>query len=347
MQPNDTIDLRSDTVTRPTPAMREAMARAEVGDDQYGEDPTINLLQERLAALLGKHAALWLPSGTMANQVAAMTLARPGDEIITAREAHAGWHEVGAAAANAGVQIVEVGSGGCFTREQFEAAIKPRRVAGVPGNHGGRDREHAQPRRRRRLCAGRGRAHLRAGARAWHCELPRRRAAVECSRGQRPQRGRTRRAVRPGVGGVQQGPRRAGRLAARRAARLDRSRASGTAAAWAARCGRWASSPPRRCMVSTIIARGWPRTMPTRGAWPSGWRRARAVQLDLASVQTNIVVFQLKPGAPDAAAVVAQARQRGVWLGAFGVRTVRAVTHLDVSAAMCDVAALRLVALLG
>jgi len=62
MNPPDTIDLRSDTVTRPTPAMRDAMARAEVGDDQYGEDPTTNLLQERLAALLGKDAALWMPS---------------------------------------------------------------------------------------------------------------------------------------------------------------------------------------------------------------------------------------------------------------------------------------------
>ncbi|MBN8492764.1 MAG: threonine aldolase family protein, partial [Burkholderiales bacterium] len=123
------IDLRSDTVTRPTPAMREAMARAEVGDDQYGEDPTTNRLQAELAALLGKEAALWLPSGTMSNQVAVMTLARPGDEVITAREAHAGWHEVGAAAANAGVQIVEVGSGGVFTVAQFEAAIKP---AGLP-----------------------------------------------------------------------------------------------------------------------------------------------------------------------------------------------------------------------
>ena len=71
------IDLRSDTVTRPTPAMREAMARAEVGDDQFGEDPTINRLQERVAALLGHEAALWFPTGTMANQVAIRTLTRP------------------------------------------------------------------------------------------------------------------------------------------------------------------------------------------------------------------------------------------------------------------------------
>ena len=74
---NDPIDLRSDTVTRPSAAMRAAMAAAPVGDSQYGEDPTTNLLQERCAQLLGKEAALWLPSGTMANQVALRVLARP------------------------------------------------------------------------------------------------------------------------------------------------------------------------------------------------------------------------------------------------------------------------------
>ncbi|MDE2452022.1 MAG: threonine aldolase family protein, partial [Burkholderiales bacterium] len=119
------IDLRSDTVTRPTPAMRAAMAEAPVGDDQYGEDPTTNALQQRCAALLGKEDALWLPSGTMANQVALRVLARPGDEVVTSRESHAGWHETGGAAANSGVQLVEVGRGGVFTTEDFLAAIKP------------------------------------------------------------------------------------------------------------------------------------------------------------------------------------------------------------------------------
>lgn len=109
------IDLRSDTVTRPSAAMRAAMAAAPVGDDQYGEDPSTNLLQERCAALLGKEAALWVPSGTMANQIALRTLTRPGDEVVSSRESHAGWHEAGGAAANAGVQLVEVGQRGLFT----------------------------------------------------------------------------------------------------------------------------------------------------------------------------------------------------------------------------------------
>src|SRR5438128_3347844 len=120
------IDLRSDTVTRPTAAMRAAIAAAPVGDDQYGEDPTVNLLQERIAALLGKEAALWLPSGTMANQVALRVLTRPGDDVIVSRESHAVWHETGGSAANAGIQFTEIGARGVFTAEEFLAARKPR-----------------------------------------------------------------------------------------------------------------------------------------------------------------------------------------------------------------------------
>src|SRR5689334_23593869 len=117
------IDLRSDTVTRPTDAMRAAMAAAPVGDDQYGDDPTVNALQERVAALLGKEAALWLPSGTMANQVALRTLTRPGDDVIVTREAHAVWHEAGGSGANAGVQLTEIGARGVFAADEFIAAI--------------------------------------------------------------------------------------------------------------------------------------------------------------------------------------------------------------------------------
>src|SRR6476660_9822689 len=119
------IDLRSDTVTRPTPAMRAAMAAAEVGDDQYGEDPTINLLQERIASLLGKEAALFAPSGTMANQIGLRLLTRPGDEVVVGAEAHMVWHEAGASAANAGVQFAVAGQGGAFKEQDFRTAFKP------------------------------------------------------------------------------------------------------------------------------------------------------------------------------------------------------------------------------
>src|SRR6202007_2246499 len=112
------IDLRSDTVTRPSAGMRQAMATAPVGDDQYGEDPSVNQLQERIADLLGKEAALFVPSGTMANQIGLKLLTRPGDDVIVGDEAHVVWHETGAAAANSGVQFTVVGTGGLFTSDE-------------------------------------------------------------------------------------------------------------------------------------------------------------------------------------------------------------------------------------
>src|SRR5512145_1821570 len=110
----ETIDLRSDTVTLPTPAMREAMARAELGDDVYGEDPTVNRLEARAAELLGKEAALLFPSGTMANQASLHALTRPGDVVLGARDCHILRYESGAAAALAGLQIQVLGSVGRF-----------------------------------------------------------------------------------------------------------------------------------------------------------------------------------------------------------------------------------------
>src|SRR5437764_10224811 len=121
----DPIDLRSDTVTRPSPGMRQAMAAAPVGDDQYGEDPTVNRLQQRVAELVGKEAALFVPSGTMANQIALKVLTRPGDEVVVGDEAHIVWHESGAGAANSGVQFAVVGNGGLFTAHDLRAAYKP------------------------------------------------------------------------------------------------------------------------------------------------------------------------------------------------------------------------------
>jgi threonine aldolase len=120
------VDLRSDTVTRPTAAMREAMARAEVGDDVYGEDPTVNLLQERVAALLGKEAGLFVPSGTMANQVSLGVLTRPGDEIVCDAGAHCISFESGALAALWGVQARTIAAPrGILDPADVEAAIRP------------------------------------------------------------------------------------------------------------------------------------------------------------------------------------------------------------------------------
>ena len=118
------VDLRSDTVTLPSREMREAMAAAPVGDDQYGEDPSVNRLQDKVAELLGKEAALFVPSGTMANQIALKVLTSPGDEVVVGDEAHIVWHESGASAANSGVQFMVVGRGGVFGEADFRGAHK-------------------------------------------------------------------------------------------------------------------------------------------------------------------------------------------------------------------------------
>ena len=121
------INLLSDTQTRPTPAMREAMARAEVGDEQIGDDPTVNLLCERVAELLGKEAAVFMPSGTMCNVAATLVHCRPGDEILAHESAHIIAREGGAHAALGGFQITPLpGDDGQFSPDTFRAALHPR-----------------------------------------------------------------------------------------------------------------------------------------------------------------------------------------------------------------------------
>jgi threonine aldolase len=121
------INLLSDTQTRPTPGMREAMARAEVGDEQIGDDPTVNALCERVAELLGKEAAVFMPSGTMCNVAATLVHCRPGDEILAQETAHIIAREGGAHAALGGFQITPLkGEDGQFSPETFKAALHPR-----------------------------------------------------------------------------------------------------------------------------------------------------------------------------------------------------------------------------
>jgi threonine aldolase len=120
------VDLRSDTVTRPTPAMRRAMAEAEVGDDVYGEDPTIRALEERTAALFGHEAALFVPSGTMGNQIGMRLLAEPGQEVLCDADAHVVTYEMGAAAAVFGLSTRTVASpGGRFAAQAFIDQVRP------------------------------------------------------------------------------------------------------------------------------------------------------------------------------------------------------------------------------
>src|SRR6202048_921471 len=126
-QPPVRINLLSDTQTRPTPDMREAIARAEVGDEQIGDDPTVNLMCERGADLLGKEAAVFMPSGTMCNVAATLSYCRPGDEILAHVSAHILVREGGAHAALGGFQITALpGADGQFTPDTFRGAIHPR-----------------------------------------------------------------------------------------------------------------------------------------------------------------------------------------------------------------------------
>ena len=124
--PDREIDLRSDTVTRPTPGMREAIAGAEVGDDQLGDDPTVRRLEERIARLLGKERALFFPSGIMANEAAIVVHGRPGTEAVVEASCHLIDWEEAAAAAWAGVQLRPVDTDdGILTADRIRAAIRP------------------------------------------------------------------------------------------------------------------------------------------------------------------------------------------------------------------------------
>ena len=121
------IDLRSDTVTHPTPEMRRAMAEAEVGDDVLGDDPTVARLEARVCEVLGKEAAVYMPSGTMTNQAAIRAWTEPGDEIILEATAHSYFYESGAPAALAGVmcRLIE-GERGLFTADQVRGLLRPK-----------------------------------------------------------------------------------------------------------------------------------------------------------------------------------------------------------------------------
>ena len=328
------IDLRSDTVTRPTDAMRAAMAAAPVGDDQFGEDPTVNALQERVAALLGKQAALWMPSGTMANQVALRVLTRPGDTVLVSRESHAVWSEMGGGGANAGVQFTEIGSRGVFTADDVRAARVPRghiitppttlvEIENTHNRSGGVVFPHAEAERVGAAARDLGMATYLDGARLWNASVASGVAAaalaapfdlvsVAFSKGLGAPGGSVMAGSRELIaeatrhrrifGGAM---RQTGIYAAAALFSIDHhleqlATDHGNAAALAKRL---AASP--------------------------------RVALDLATVQTNIVIFKLGDGAPDAATMVARAKEKGVLLFAFGPRTLRAVTHLEVTRAQC------------
>jgi len=336
--PGAAIDLRSDTVTRPSQAMRAAIAAAPVGDDQYGEDLTVNRLQEQVAALLGKEAALFMPSGTMANQVALRVLTRPGDDVIVSKESHAVWHETGGGAANAGVQFTEIGTGGLFGVADFLAALKPRGHALYPpttlveientqNRNGGIVFPQADAVQICSAARERGIASFLDGARLWNVAVASRRPLAELA----APFDLVSVALSKGLGAPGGSLLAASRELIQSATRYRRMfggalRQAGIFAA----AGIYALEHNVDRLADDHA-----------NARVLGERLAKSprVALDLATLQTNILVFRLGGDAPDAASVVTQARARGVLIFAFGPRTLRAVTHLDVSAEQCARAA--------
>jgi threonine aldolase len=340
------IDLRSDTVTQPSAGMRQAMAAAPVGDDQYGEDPTVNRLQERIAELLGKEVALFVPSGTMANQIGLKILTRPGDEVILGDEAHIVWHESGAGAANSGVQFSVVGRGGLFTAADLRAAYKPpghivfppTTLVAVENTHnrgGGvvfpQDEAVAICAAAREL----GMASYLDGARLFNAAAASGRSLADLAAPFDVVSVALSKGLGCPVGSLIAG----GRAYIARAVRARRMfggamRQSGILAA----AGLWALNHNLGRLTEDHSSA---RLLAERLAG------LRGVSLDLATVQSNIVIFHLEEGAPDAATIVARAQEAGVLVSAFGARTVRAVTHLDVSREECELAADRLVRVMG
>src|SRR5882672_6273913 len=118
------IDRPTDTVTRPSPPMREAMMRSPLGDDVFGDDPTVIALEQEVARITGKEAALFVTSGTMGNQLAIATQTRPGDDVIVGEGAHPIFYEGGAGAALSGVQFSVAGRGGFYTPEEMRAVVQ-------------------------------------------------------------------------------------------------------------------------------------------------------------------------------------------------------------------------------
>lgn len=324
------VDLLSDTVTRPTKAMRQFMCEAEVGDEQTFEDPTVNTLQEMVAELLGKEAALFLPSGTMCNEIALRVHCRPGDEMIVHRTAHPIHYEAGGPAALAGVNVSALdGARGQYDETAVEAAIRPE--------------SRYMP--RSRLLWVEQTSNLGGGS-IW--PLARITAVTDIAR---------RHGMRTHLDGARlMNAVVASGVAARDFAKpfdsawIDFSKGLGAPVGAAlagsrefiAEAWRLKQQMGGAMRQAGIIAAGGVyalRHHVTRLAedhanarrLAEGLCKLPGVALDPTSVETNIVFFELK-AAVDAKQVVAALLARGVRMGAMGPKRVRAVTHLDVSA---------------
>ena len=331
-----TIDLRSDTVTRPTAEMRAAMAAAEVGDDVYGEDPTINRLEMRAAEIFEREAAIFVPSGTMGNQIAIQLHTRPGTEVICEARSHIVEWEMAAMSQLSGVMPRTVaGHNGVLRWEQIKAAIAPKiyyraptALVSIENTHNMAGGTVTPIAVMDEICEGAHGAGLPVhldGARVFNAATALGVSVARLTRGcdtvmfclskglgapvgsllvgSRAHIERAR-SIRKAFGG---GMRQAGVLAAAGLISLD--------------------AMTQRLHEDHANARAMGETLAA----------ADGVELDLATVETNIVIFHLHKKSPQE--VVAAARARGVLISAFGTRSIRLVTHNDVSSSDCVKAA--------
>ena len=330
------IDLRSDTVTKPTEAMRIAMARADVGDDVYGEDPTVNRLQEMVSAMFGKKAALFVPSGTMGNQLAIRLHTQPGQEVIVESTAHIVRYEQGAAGALAGVQLHWVaGNRGLISSEQVEAAIRPKEphtiqtglicLENTHNSGGGTIYPLATIERIRTVAAIHGIPMHLDGARLFNAI-----AATTLPPAAYAQHFDTLSVcLSKGLGAP------AGSLLMMndltlldRAKRLRRMyggamRQSGILAA----AGIYALEHHiGRLKVDHVHAKRLARQL----------QHIPTVRINPQDVDTNIVIFGVIGHRLDPSAIVAALKQEGLLINAIGRNSFRAVTHLDISSAMTE-----------
>jgi threonine aldolase len=327
------IDLRSDTVTRPGPAMREAMARAEVGDDVYGEDPTVNRLQERVAEIVGTEAALFVPSGSMANQIGIQLHTRPGDEVLVGQGGHVLFYESGTAAAFGGVQVTPIGEGGLFHGDDVRAHHKvdnhhhsPTRLVCFENTHnrgGGRVWPLTQLEEAKQAARTLGLALHLDGARLWNA------AAATGKREKDLAAGFDSVSVclSKGLGAP------SGSLICGSKARMDHAH----------RLRKMFGGAMRQ--VGVLAAAGLYALDHHRARLSIDHENAArfAALLDgvdgvsLPPVETNIVIVDLlRHGAAE---VTDRLRERGVLAGAFGPKRLRFVTHHDVDRAACERAA--------
>jgi threonine aldolase len=323
------IDLRSDTITKPTPAMREAMAAAEVGDDVFGEDPTVRELEAETAALLGKEEALFTVSGTMANQLAIRSHTEPGDEILVEANAHLYYYEGGAPAALSGVMCRCLqGERGVFSGAEVESALRPAdshfprtRLVCIENTHN-RGGGKIWPLPRIEEVAGAARRHgLQLhldGARLWNAAAatgiaerqwaaPFDTVSVCFSKG-----------LGAPVGSALVGSK---ELLAR-ARRFRKMFGGGMRQAGIIAAGALFALRHHRARLAEDHANA--------KALAGGIARCTGFEVEPGEVETNMVRFRL-PGVP-AAEVVARLRSRGVLMLATDRLTIRAVTSLMVSA---------------